>query len=852
MRVLAQVILRIHLDLMRQTDLIEDAPADRIAKMSHMHQLRLEITGMHCASCVGRVERALQNAQPTATVTVNLATESAELLSDSPIDATATINTLEELGYPAAQSEVTLSLAKMSCASCVGRVEAALQAGAGVLHAEVNLATESALVRYALGATTPLEVAQLASAAGYPATVQSRLISEDDAPDHRQEEVRTLKRATGLAAALALPVFVLEMGGHMIPAFHHFIQATLGQDTSHLLQFFLTTLVLIGPGRGFYLKGAPALFKGYPDMNSLVALGTAAAYGFSGVAVFLPSLLPQGSANVYFEAAAVIVVLILLGRYLEARAKGQTGEAIKKLIGLRPKTARVERAGAVVEVALDAVQIGDILHVRPGEKIGCDGTLRDGSSYVDESLLTGEALPVAKAVGDTVHGGTINGTGAFRFTATQVGAGTVLAQIIQMVARAQGAKLPIQTEINRITAWFVPAVLLVALGTVVIWALFGPAPTLSRALVAGVSVLIIACPCAMGLATPTSVMVGTGRAAQLGVLFRQGTALQGLSMIDTVAFDKTGTLTQGRPTLTDLIPAPETTDDRLLTLAAAVEAQSEHPIARAIVGAAEARGLALPVITEFASHTGFGVSAQSQGARILLGAERFMAREGIDIRALTTPAARLAAEGKTPVYVAFDGRIAGVLAVADPIKPQSQATVATLLARGLKVVMITGDNTKTAEVIAAQLGITEVIADVLPQGKTDVIAELQAAGHRVAFVGDGLNDAPALALADVGIAIGTGTEVAIEAADVVLMSGDVTGVLNALTMSQATLANIRQNLFWAFGYNVILIPVAAGILYPVSGLMLSPILAAGAMSLSSVFVLSNALRLRWVKAATTA
>jgi Cu+-exporting ATPase len=821
--------------------------------MSISPPLRLEVTGMHCASCVGRVENALQSALPEAEVAVNLAAETAEIQSETPIDTSVALTTLAQLGYPAAQADVTLDLENMSCASCVGRVEAALHSGVGVGSAEINLASQTAHVTYALGAITPQEIAQLATSAGYPATPQTHpSAAASDAPDHRQEEALNLKRQMGLAAALALPVFVLEMGAHMVPAFHHFIHATIGQDASRWIQFILTTLVLIGPGRGFYARGIPALFKGYPDMNSLVALGTGAAYGFSAVAMFLPDLLPLGADNVYFEAAAVIVVLILLGRYLEARAKGQTGEAIKKLVGLRPKTARIERAGTVVEIAIDAVQLGDVLHVRPGEKIACDGRLLDGSSYVDESLLTGEALPVSKTSGDVVHGGTMNGTGAFRFTATQVGEGTVLAQIIQMVARAQGAKLPIQTEINRITAWFVPAVLLVAVLTVAIWVIFGPAPTLSRALVAGVSVLIIACPCAMGLATPTSVMVGTGRAAQLGVLFRQGTALQGLSDVDTVAFDKTGTLTQGRPTLTDLIPAPEISADRLLTLAATVEAQSEHPIARAIVSASEDRRLTLPAITEFSSHTGFGVSATAEAAQILLGADRFMTREDVDITALADAASRLAAEGKTPVYVAYGGKIAGVLAVADPIKDQSCATVTALIERGLNVVMITGDNQKTAEVIAAQLGIDDVIAEVLPEGKTDAIAALQSAGKRVAFVGDGLNDAPALALADVGIAIGTGTEVAIEAADVVLMSGDITGVLNALTMSRATLTNIRQNLFWAFGYNVILIPVAAGLLYPVSGILLSPILAAGAMSLSSVFVVSNALRLRWVKPSPTA
>ncbi|MFT6447282.1 MAG: Cu+-exporting ATPase, partial [Sulfitobacter pontiacus] len=549
---------------------------------------------------------------------------------------------------------------------------------------------------------------------------------------------------------------------------------------------------------------------------------------------------------VYFEAAAVIVVLILLGRFLEARAKGRTGAAIQKLLGLQARTARVMRDGESIEIEIDALVQGDIVIVRPGERIAVDGEVIEGTSRVDESMLTGEPIPAEKSAGDPVTGGTVNGAGSLQFRATRVGADTTLAQIIRMVEEAQGAKLPIQGLVDRITLWFVPAVMAIAAATVLVWLVFGPDPALTMALIAGVSVLIIACPCAMGLATPTSIMVGTGRAAEMGVLFRKGDALQQLDSVDVVALDKTGTVTEGRPALTDLVLAEGFDRSTTLSKITAVESLSEHPVADAIVRAARAEGAPLAGAEGFQSVTGYGVRAVVEDVEVLVGADRYMAREGIDVSALTPEETKIASKGRTALYAAIDGRVAAVIGVADPVKPASRAAIAALHEKGLAVAMITGDKRETAEAIARETGIDHVVAGVLPDGKVAALDGLREGNKRIAFVGDGINDAPALAHADVGIAIGTGTDVAIESADVVLMSGDLRGVVNAFEVSRRTMRNIRQNLFWAFAYNVALIPVAAGVLYPAFGLLLSPILAAGAMALSSVFVLTNALRLRGI------
>lgn len=812
--------------------------------MPEQTPVTLSVEGMSCASCVGRVDRGLTAVEGIHDVSVNLASETARLVADNPDRIADAIAALDKLGYPARVASVTLNVEAMSCASCVGRVDKALEAVPGVLDVNVNLASETATVRYAEGAVTPAELIAASKDAGYPATV-AKAAGGEDRTARKAEEARSLARRMAYAAALALPVFVVEMGGHVFPTFHHWINATIGQQTSWLLQFALTTLVLIGPGRIFYLKGLPALLKGAPDMNSLVAVGTGAAYLYSVVATFLPALLPDAVRAVYFEAAAVIVVLILLGRFLEARAKGRTGAAIQKLLGLQVRTARVMRGGESTEVSVDELVQGDIIVVRPGERIAVDGEVIEGSSHVDESMLTGEPVPAEKTAGDAVTGGTVNGAGSLQFRATRVGGDTTLSQIIRMVEEAQGAKLPIQGLVDRITLWFVPAVMAAATLTILVWLIFGPSPALTLALVAGVSVLIIACPCAMGLATPTSIMVGTGRAAEMGVLFRKGDALQQLDTVEVVALDKTGTVTEGRPELTDLVLATGFERAEVLSKIAAVEERSEHPIAEAIVRAARAEGAPRAEAGDFTSVTGHGVRAMVDGAQVMVGADRFMAREGIDTAALSAQETELAKRGRTALYAAVDGRLAAVIGVADPVKPASRAAIAALHEKGLKVAMITGDKRETAEAIARETGIDHVIAGVLPDGKVAALDELRQ-GRQIAFVGDGINDAPALAHADVGIAIGTGTDVAIESADVVLMSGDLRGVVNAFEVSRRTMRNIRQNLFWAFGYNTALVPVAAGVLYPAFGVLLSPMLAAGAMALSSVFVLTNALRLRRV------
>ena len=811
--------------------------------MTDTSQTTLSIEGMTCASCVGRVEKALAALDGVSDVSVNLASETARLSLDDPSSLSNAVQTLSALGYPARTSKVALNISSMSCASCVGRVDKALADVPGVLSVSVNLAAETATVEFLEGAVSPGDLIAASAAVGYPAEIAEAQASQSRVA-RKAEEAEHLRRSVLLAAILTLPIFILEMGVHLVPAFHMLIETSIGTQTSWLIQFFLAALVLFGPGRHFYTRGFPALFKGAPDMNSLVAVGTGAAWGYSVVATFLPGLLPEGVRAVYFEAAAVIVVLILLGRWLEARAKGRTGAAIQALLGLQARTARVVRDGETVEVDTDALAVGDVILVRPGERIPVDGEVTEGTSNVDESMITGEPVPVQKAAGAAVTGGTVNGTGSLTFKAARVGADTTLAQIIRMVEEAQGAKLPIQGLVDRVTLWFVPAVMVLAALTVTVWLLFGPDPALTFALVAGVSVLIIACPCAMGLATPTSIMVGTGRAAEMGVLFRKGDALQALSEVEVIALDKTGTVTEGQPSLTDLVVADGFDRERVLGLIAAVEAKSEHPIAEAIVRGAHREGIAIPHANDFRSITGYGVAANVEGQEVMVGADRYMTREGVEIAALSKTEVELASRGRTALYAAIDGKLAAVIAVADPVKSASREAIAALHARGYKVAMITGDKRETAEAIARETGIDHVIAGVLPDGKVAALDDLRAGGRKIAFVGDGINDAPALAHADVGIAIGTGTDVAIESADVVLMSGDLRGVVNAAHVSKRTMSNIHQNLIWAFGYNVALIPVAAGVLYPAFGLLLSPVLAAGAMALSSVSVLTNALRLR--------
>ena len=811
----------------------------------------MSIEGMSCASCTGRVERAILALDGVVSATVNLATERVDIQFDRSVpNIRPVIEAIEAQGYSIRKETVSLSVQGMSCASCVGRVEKRLMQLAGVQAAYVNLATEKVDVEIATGAVNPSQLMAAIADAGYKAELADAQGALRDHNHHQEREKKTSNagRTALVAAVLALPVFILEMGSHIIPGMHEWIASTIGTKTSWYLQFVLTTAVLFGPGRVFFAKGVPALLRGSPDMNALVALGTGAAYAYSAVATFTPGLLPAGTVNVYFEAAAVIVVLILTGRYMEARAKGKTGDAIRQLMSLQARHARIIRNDTPMDITIEQVRVGDKVQVRPGERLPVDGTVVEGESYVDESMVTGEPVPVLKHSGLPVIGGTLNKTGAFQFEATKVGSDTLLSQIIQMVERAQGSKLPIQALVDRVTTVFVPLVMAAALVTFLIWLVVGPAPALGFALVNAVAVLIIACPCAMGLATPTSIMVGTGRAAAMGVLFRKGDALQSLCDATTVALDKTGTLTKGRPELTDFVVANGFDEARILGLIASVESQSEHPIAEAMVSAANARGAVLAKATDFSAEPGLGVAATVDGCKVHVGADRYMQQLGLDITPFEDAAQRLGDDAKTPLYASVDGQLAAIVAVADPIKDGTRAAIDALHAKGLKVAMITGDNRHTANAIARELGIDHVSAELMPNGKVEAIQALQAGQpsekQRVVFVGDGINDAPALAQADVGIAIGTGTDIAIESADVVLMSGDLRGVPNAVAISMATIRNIRQNLFWAFIYNIVLIPVAAGVLYPAFGVLLSPIVAATAMAASSVCVLGNALRLK--------
>ncbi len=788
--------------------------------------LLVRLEGLHCASCAGRVEHAVRALPGTARADVNLATST---LSVAPgdVDAAAIAAAVTEAGYKAIATERVFALEGLHCASCVRRVEQALRAEPGVVEAAVNLATSRARVAM-LDAS--IDLAGAVARAGYKAQLIEPAAREPNRTAAGREEARQLARDAALAAALSLPIVLVEMGGHLLPAFHAWTMARLGSGPLHWVELALTAAVLGGPGRRFFATGLASLWRRSPEMNALVALGAGSAALFSAAATIAPRLV---GTDVYFEAAVTIVTLILLGRFLEAGARGRTGAAIERLVALQPATARrVASGGAVSEVMLAAVAVGDTLLVKPGERVPLDGTVLEGSSHLDESMLTGEAAPVVKRAGDPVTGGSVNGAGAFTFRVAAVGADTALARIVALVERAQGAKLPVQALADRVTAWFVPAVIGAATLTFVAWLLAGA--TLGFALIAAVGVLIISCPCAMGLATPVSVMVATGRAAELGILFRQGDALQTLAGITGVVFDKTGTLTAGRPSLVACDVRPGFVEADVLASAAALEARSEHPLGRAVVAAAG--GAPLAEATEVVAEPGRGLRGRVGDRVVLVGSARLMREAGIQVGDVGDARA-----GATAVLVAIDGQFAAILRIADPLKPDAAASIAALRSRKLSCAMVTGDGRATAEAVAAEAGIDRVVAEVLP---ADKVAALQGFGGALAFVGDGINDAPVLAAAAVGIALGSGTDVAVEAADVVIMGDKLASVAQAVDLSRAAMRNIRQNLFWAFAYNVVLIPVAAGVLYAPFGLLLSPMLAAGAMALSSVFVVTNALRLR--------
>ncbi|TKJ29584.1 MAG: heavy metal translocating P-type ATPase [Chloroflexi bacterium B3_Chlor] len=803
----------------------------------------LPVAGMTCASCVRTVERALSRLPGVANATVNFATQKASVVYDPSVTGLPDLaSSVREAGYQVVVERVTLPIAGMTCASCVSTVERALKSVDGVFSASVNLATERATVEYIPGAVTVADLKRAVREAGYDVL---EMAGEEETADWerkaRQQEIRELRNRFMFSGAIAILVFV-----GTFQRFFPFL-SDIPRQTMLVTLALLATPVQFWAGWRFY-RGAWAEAKHLrANMDTLIAVGTSAAFGYSLVATFIPSFFPEGLAEVYYDTAVIIIALILLGRWLEARAKGQTSEAIKKLMGLQAKTARILRDGQEVDIPVEDVRVGDIVLVRPGEKIPVDGMVIEGRSSVDQSAITGESMPVVKKEGDEVIGATINKVGAFKFRAGKVGKDTALAQIIKLVQEAQGSKAPIQRLADKIAGVFVPGVIAIALVTFAVWYLVGPEPAFTHALVNFVAVLIIACPCALGLATPTAIMVGTGKGAENGVLIKGGDSLETARKLEAIILDKTGTLTKGQPVVTDIVVDGRLTEVELLQLAASAERGSEHPLGEAIVEQAKARALSLAEPRDFRAIAGHGIRAEVEDKDVLLGNLKLMQDEGIALDGLGEEAVRLSNEGKTPMYVTVDGQAAGIIAVADTLKENSKEAVAELHRLGLEVYMLTGDNRRTAEAIGRELGIDQVLAEVLPEEKAAKVKELQKQGKVVAMVGDGINDAPALAQADVGIAIGTGTDVAMEASDVTLMSGDLRGVVTAIALSKATMRTIKWNLFWAFAYNTAGIPVAAGVLYPFLGILLNPAIAAGAMAFSSVLVVTNSLRLRGFK-----
>ena len=828
-------------------------------------KISLPVEGMTCAACVGHVENALKGVPGVVEASVNLGTEKASVEFD-PAEVRFQVlgDAVSGAGYKLGTQSASLNIGGMTCSACVSHIENALRDVPGVAEANVNLGVERASVEFVPGMVELSDLQAAVEGAGY------RVEGFNDSGDQERElerlskvkEIRELRNRLLFAGTGAILLFLATFD--VFP----WVSNLMGRSYYPFLLWALATPVQFWAGSTFYTSGLGALRHRTSNMHTLIALGTTVAYGYSAAVVLLDAFSPEVladngiEAKVYFDTAAIIVALILLGRFLEAGARGRTSEAIRRLIGLRPTSARVVRDGNEIDIPVDQVVIGDTVLVRPGEKIPVDGLVTDGYSAVDESMLTGESMPVEKVPGEKVFGATINSNGALYFEATQVGGETVLAQIISLVEEAQGSKAPIQRLADQVASYFVPAVIIASLAAFAFWMLLGPAPVLTFSTLVLVSVLIIACPCALGLATPTAIIVGTGKGAEHGVLIKQAVALEIAHKVDTVVLDKTGTLTTGKPVVTDLIASDgsRSSEQDLLFLAASAERGSEHPLGEAIVMEAQARGLRLESVTAFEAIPGRGISAQVNGRAVKFGNLALMEDSGVRVNGLAEQASALAAQGKTPMFLATDGQSVGLIAVADTVKPEAFEGLARLRRMGLEVVMLTGDNVWTAHAIAGQLGVELVEAEVLPQDKAAVIKRLQAEGRVVAMVGDGINDAPALVQADVGLAMGSGTDVAMESADITLVRSDVNGVATALDLSRQTIRTIKQNLFWAFFYNVMLIPVAAGVLYPVfqgvggvpGGLefffgeqgFLNPALAALAMAFSSVTVVTNSLRLR--------
>lgn len=813
-----------------------------------MSQATYPIKGMHCASCAQNVERTIKALPGVKSANVNLASEKLTVdYEQNQVNVDDMAQAVKGIGFELVKPSDTevFGIQGMGCASCATKIEQATRKLPGVASANVNLATEKLSIEYNHQELTANEIMQAVKEAGYQAFILKK-DDEEKLAQEKQAAIKQMWRRFVLSLVFTAPLLYLSMG-HMVglplPGFLHPSTSPIAFVTAQLV----LTLPVLYFGRSFYLNGFKMLFKGHPNMDSLVALGTSAAFIYSLVGTFA---VYQGQAefamHLYYESAAVILTLITLGKTLEAISKGKTSEAIKELLALAPKKAVVLKDGKEKLVDIAQVAVGDVILVKPGERIPVDGVITEGQSTVDESMLTGESMPVEKQVGDTVIGASINKTGSFQFTATKVGEDTTLSQIVQLVEEAQGTKAPIAKLADQVSAIFVPVVMSLAILAGLAWLIFGHSG-LVFALTIMISVLVIACPCALGLATPTAIMVGTGKGAQLGVLFKNGEALETAQEIQTIVLDKTGTITKGQPEVRDIQTFANFTTEEMLYLAASVEKRSEHPLAQAILQAAKEAQITLGQAFEVHTVTGQGIQAKVDEKQVLLGNEKLMQSFDVEIEAVQAQVAQLASQGNTVMYVASQGELIGLIAVSDPVKTSSPQAIQALQKMGLEVVMLTGDNEQTAQAIAKQAGITQVISQVLPDQKSQVIQELQAQGKKVAMVGDGINDAPALAQANVGIAIGTGTDIAIESADIVLMRGDLNGVVSALRLSKATMRNIKENLFWAFAYNVLGIPVAMGLLHLFGGPLLNPMLAGAAMSFSSVSVLLNALRLKRFK-----
>jgi Cu+-exporting ATPase len=820
-----------------------------------MEHKTFDIQGMTCAACAQRIERIVRKLPGVKEANVNLASEKlfVELDENGP-QPDAIAQAVAKIGYSAQEkteySNVTIPIGGMTCAACSQRVEKALKRLDGVISASVNLATEKATVTYDPRRVRISAMKQVVEKAGYQVLKIDQANAADEDRARKQKEIRTMWTKFIVAAVFSLPLLYIAMAPMI--TFVRLPFPRLLDPMQYPLVYGLVELLLvlpvIGVGYKFYTIGFKALVQKSPNMDSLIAIGTTAAFVYSAYNVWqIASGNFKAVDSLYFETAGVIITLIMLGKTLETVSKGRTSDAIKKLMGLAPKTAILLQDGEEKEIPIDEVEIGDILVVKPGAKIPVDGTVLSGHTTIDESMLTGESMPVDKNAGDAVYAASLNTTGVIQFRAEKIGSDTALAQIIKLVEDAQGSKAPIAKMADIVSGYFVPIVCAVALVAGVAW--YIGTRNVEFALTIFISVLVIACPCALGLATPTATMVGTGKGAEYGILIKSGEALEMAHKIDTIVFDKTGTITEGKPAVTDILPAEDTGADELLQIAAAAERGSEHPLGQAIVRGAQEKGLSLPAAEGFEALTGRGIAATIGSRAVLAGNRKLMEERGVELGALAAKSDALAEEGKTPMYVAADGRLIGIVAVADVVKKSSRAAIERLHKMGVQVAMITGDNHKTAAAIARQVGIDRVLAEVLPQDKSNEVKKLQAEGRRVAMVGDGINDAPALAQADIGVAIGSGTDVAMESADIVLMHSDLMDVPAALELSKKTIRNIKQNLFWAFGYNTIGIPIAAGMLHLFGGPLLNPIFAAAAMSLSSVSVVSNALRLRRFKPA---